>query len=222
MRNLASQLRKENVELWRKILTHPFIVELEAGLLPREKLIRYVKQDHLFLQRYVRCMAAAAHRAESYNTLSYFIDFAWTALHDEVEKQIQFARSLGLNARSLKNAKPSSVTLAYSSYLYRICSRASTPEIAAALLPCMWTYQLLGCKIARSLREKYGLSQRDTEWWASYSSREYAQAVKKMKSLLNREASRLRNRALKNIRRNFRQSSLYEYQFWEHAYRSEG
>ena len=51
---------KASYEVYGKILKHPFIKELSAGTLPREKFMYYLGQDALYLKEFGQAMAAAA------------------------------------------------------------------------------------------------------------------------------------------------------------------
>ena len=39
--------------VFRKIVSHPFILELASGELPREKFMYYIAQDGLYLKEYL-------------------------------------------------------------------------------------------------------------------------------------------------------------------------
>ncbi|MGQ9472842.1 MAG: thiaminase II, partial [Candidatus Caldatribacteriaceae bacterium] len=41
--------KKSVAREWQEILSHPFLVELSKGILPREKFDYYLAQDYIYL-----------------------------------------------------------------------------------------------------------------------------------------------------------------------------
>ena len=50
----ADEMKQYSIEIWREILNHKFIIELSKGVLPLNKFLFYLKQDHYFLQEFAK------------------------------------------------------------------------------------------------------------------------------------------------------------------------
>ncbi len=68
------ELRDACAEAWEAQLTHPFVVGIGDGSLPRERFQHYVAQDYVFLIDYGRLLALGAARAPDLPTMRRFAE----------------------------------------------------------------------------------------------------------------------------------------------------
>ena len=69
----ADELKRHSIETWRKILNHRFIMELSKGILPVNKFLFYIKQDHYFLEEFSKFLQSAKQKT-IYNKMKEWLD----------------------------------------------------------------------------------------------------------------------------------------------------
>lgn len=68
----SEELRREAEVVWSRIKSHPFVVELPEGRLPKEKFIFYLRQGHLFIIEYCRLLGLAVAKASRMEDIRWF------------------------------------------------------------------------------------------------------------------------------------------------------
>lgn len=115
--------------VYEAILKLPFLEELAAGTLPREKFEFYIGQDSLYLNDYTRVLAHIASRMTDPELTGTFIAFAANGIAVERELHASYISSAP--------AEKSPTCLFYTSLLKAACSDEAAVE-CAAVLPCFW------------------------------------------------------------------------------------
>ena len=209
--DFAQELRSRHQGLWDAILRHPFIHQLARGELPREKFIYYVEQDLLYLVEFTRCTNLAASKAEDLEGIQRWTRLAMGCINYETALLEDLSQRLGIN-RDLTWEK-SPTTLAYTNHLLRVATMGVLGEIAAALLPCMWTYLDVG-EIVVDAGCPDPLYR---EWGEAYTTPEYRELVGFYIDSVNREAAKLGSRHRALMEDHFHTSLQYECLFWDMA-----
>ena len=66
----------ENVQpIWQKNHNHPFVQELGKGTLAKERFVRYMKQDYVYLIDYAKLFAIGALKANDLEVMGMFAKF---------------------------------------------------------------------------------------------------------------------------------------------------
>ncbi len=129
--------------VYEAITQLPFVCELAAGTLPRDKFLFYLRQDALYLANYSRVLASIASRLPESHMAAAFLKFAADGV--EVEKCLHesFLAEAGITTA----AEPTPSCL---SYMTLLGAQAMEPvEVqAAAVLPCFKVYLEVGRHIA--------------------------------------------------------------------------
>jgi thiaminase/transcriptional activator TenA len=115
----------------------------------------------------------------------------------------------------LQAARPSPTNLAYINHMVRTASEEGLGATAAALLPCPWTYHLLGELLLPTEHPVYSL------WTSFYTEGGLEHSVAAWRSYVDTEAAQARPRDRESMRRAFITSSRYEWMFWRMAYQME-
>ena len=205
----SAEARKANMDIWREILTHPFIVEMGEGTLPIEKFKHYIAQDALFLEDLLSALLIAGSKSDA-ELKRFFIKLADETIKGEVEMQSELGNLLG----DIKSGY-TPTTLAYTSYIVKVAYIGAPEELLAALAPCFWSYADIGLRLAGSPGTKhrvYGL------WIGVYASQEYQNLVKKYLDVLDRRADKAGETIRKKMHKWFSVSTKYEKMFWDMAY----
>ncbi|MEB3774525.1 MAG: thiaminase II [Desulfurococcales archaeon] len=215
--SLSEELRRRSLNVWSRLLEHPFVDELYRGVLPIEKFKFYAVQDYNYLMGLIRSLAIAASKGDheaARTSLSHASFLATT----EMENYRRLLVRLGIRIEDVIEAEPAPTNLAYVNFMIATCYTGSTLECLVSLLPCYWSYR----DIALHNREKLEGNRNEIyrEWASVYLSREYGEAVDEFRA----EVDRLWRRYggdLERLSQIFHTAARYEYLFWEMAYNME-
>lgn len=208
--NLSEKLRRENIELWNRILRHPFITEMEKASLPERKFKYYLSQDSYYLDGLLRVIAYAAAKAPSRELIRFFAEFMIATIEGEIAVQNKIRSII-----EVKEERIDRVTEEYISYMLRVAKEEGFPEIMASIMPCMWTYELIGDLLKDTLAAShrvYGI------WVKEYCSQPYRDLVSKLKKILDDMEDSLTQGQIDKMREHFRRCSEFELKFWDMAY----
>lgn len=204
-------------EAWRvaeptynAILRLPFITELAAGTLSRERFLRYIAQDSLYIAQYCRVLADIAARTTDSATRKAFLEFAADGV--AVEEGLHAVYLPDEAAR--RDIAMSPACLFYTSVL-KATAYEPVEVAAAAILPCFWIYQKVGKWI---VEHRSGDANPYAEWIGCYSDPAFDLSNERAIALCDRMAQA----ATPDIRRRmtdaFLQSARMEWLFWHSAY----
>ncbi|MFD0049804.1 thiaminase II [Actinomycetes bacterium NPDC127524] len=207
-------------DIWAKTHRHPFIAGIGTGELPKEVFIRYMKQDYIFLIEYSRLFALGVLKARDVQNMSAFSAILNETLHSEMELHRKYAREFAISIRDLEDSSPTPINLAYTGFMLNAGQNGSLAELAAALLPCMWSYWEIG----NMLKEKYPGSDAHPlygEWVTMYASEEFGKSAKWLINLLDSLADGQPKVEIENLTNLFITSSRFEYLFWDSVYKGD-
>lgn len=171
---------KASSEVYGKILEHPFIKELSAGTLPREKFMYYLGQDALYLKEFGQAMAAAASRFTDPRDREMFMRFSAENLDSE-----KALHDIWLNGASPASASPT--CLLCSSHLWRQVTCEPPAVAAASVLPCFLVYEMTGRHIYENAGDMSGNPYR--KWIELYGGGSFGDSTEKLAALCDRLAS---------------------------------
>ncbi len=203
-------------DVYAAIIAHPFVRGLTDGSLPMERFKDYIVQDALYLSRFSRAVALVGAKAPDDESSVTLLENAVGALKVERASLHEFLmREWGIGSEVVVSAELSPVNLAYTNYLLAVASTGSFEEGLAAILPCFWVYYEVGKELVRR-GSNVPVYQR---WIETYSSPEYESAVMGVVELADEHFSSLERPKLRAVLHHFRTSTVYEYLFWDEAYR---
>jgi thiaminase/transcriptional activator TenA len=203
----------EAAPIWSAIRTHPFLNELRAGTLPLDTIRYYVTQDYHYLEAFARVVATALAKAPDSETLELLARRVLTPVERPLHRRLfELAE---LEAADVMAAEIAPTNLAYQNHMLATAARGGVGEIAAALLPCAWTYHQLGEDLAVAPHAIY------TEWAGFYTAGMLRETTAAWRGFLDQAAERGGLEQRQAIRRAFLLSFRYEYLFWGMAYRRE-
>ena len=215
---LTNRLRREAAGIWEAQHQHPFVRGIGDGKLDMEKFKFWLRQDYVFLIEYARLLGLAAARSPDLGTMTRFAGLLEETLETEMSLHRAYANEFGISREELEQEPPAPTTRAYTDFLLRIAATGDFVELAAALLPCMWSFSEIGKRLAAPPLPS---DTRYAQWIAMYSSREFAELAGWCRDLVDNLAAGLPERELKKLEEAFLTSSRYEWQFWEMAWKME-
>ena len=226
-----SKMRKDFDWMIKKIDTHPFLVEIEKGILPKEKYRTYAIQNLIYFHDAYRNHAIASATAAT----SWIGQIFYKMVSESTAEYVAFVniiKAFGITQKDLDRvlvdpsiALPSS--RAYIDFQFKISSIGTPGEIAACYLPCALTYgikEIGGCdcphRIAKGLREFYGVEKEPTIIYGNYARSKWHHAyVKACIDIINYSAQISPEETKTRIKDTFKRALEYEYMFWDAPYR---
>lgn len=204
--------------IWTAQYNHPFVQGIGDGTINLNAFKHWVRQDYLFLLEYSRLFAMAIVRSIDLGTMKKFAQLAQTTLELEMDLHRSYAQNFGISSQDLESETKSPTCQGYSDFLLRTASIGSYPELIAALLPCMWSFNEIGLKLKSN-----GLPQEElcSRWILMYSDPEFGELGAWCRNLLDQIALELPEKDLLKMEIAFLISSRYEYLFWEMAWKQE-
>jgi thiaminase (transcriptional activator TenA) len=229
----ADELKLNAIEIWNNILTHKFINEISMDILPLNKFVFYLRQDHIFLKGFCNFLQNAKQKCEVEG--NYIIKESFDGLYNstinlEMEMQNQLLQSVvGISSSNddINNnnpfetaTKPNKITLEYTSYLMNVSSNGRLYEIISAMAPCPWSYFEIAKKLLSNKRQRYIKNEVYRKWIEFYSSYQSFKQVEDIKDILNVLSQNVCENDKKLMKKHFNTACKYEYNFWEMAYYS--
>ncbi|MFP3044583.1 MAG: thiaminase II [Thermocladium sp.] len=209
---LTAELWASIKDIYNSIINHPFIKGLVDGSLEEDKFKFYIVQDHLYLREFSRAVALASAKARNEREQSLFASHITDALN--VERNLH-GRYLSLWGIDIDEYRMSPTNLAYTSYLLSTAYSRPYHEVLAALLPCYWIYMEVG----KELMKHGSPNKLYNEWINTYGGDAYEAGVRAVLNIV--DSMELTKEEKINALTKFRIASIYEYMFWDSAYRME-
>ena len=209
---LSEELWDSISDVYSAILSHPFINGLTDGSLEEEKFRYYILQDHLYLREYGKALAILAAKADNREEAVIFATHASQAVETEMRLHGYF---ISLWKVDVSRISPSPTTLLYTSYLLSTVYSRPYYEGVAAVLPCYWIYMEVG----KELKKRGSSNPLYKKWIDTYGGEEYEKEVKAVINIVN--SFKLTEEQKEAVKRHFRIASIFEYMFWDSAYRME-
>jgi thiaminase (transcriptional activator TenA) len=211
----SEKLQHSCFETWNEILNHRFIFEIQQDILPLNKFIFYLKQDHVFLTEFCKLLQTSANIANTKEEIELFENLINSTKMFEIKMQEEIMDSLGIGTKSYPEFIQYTTTSNYVSFLKSAKETNDLGIFVSAIAPCPWTY----FEIASKLTKVAVKTPVYKKWIQFYSSEESQKQVYDIKELLNRLARQTDNNQKKFIlMKYFTTACNYELDFWNMAY----
>jgi thiaminase/transcriptional activator TenA len=211
--SFSETLRHEARDIWGAIFSHEFLHEIQSGKLPVEKFRYYVIQDFHYLEGFGRAVSLALSKAPDTDALRKLLRRVNTPIERPLHERM-FAL-LEIDEAEALRVGPSPTNRAYMNHMITTASSGGTGEAAAALLPCPWTYHLIGSLISVPNHPVY------QHWAGAYKTGMLEESTRAWRELVDRFADEGGTAVRESMRRAFLTSSRYEYLFWTMAWNEE-
>jgi thiaminase/transcriptional activator TenA len=217
--DVSEYLQAQSASVWNQLFAHPFVLGMADGSLPVRKFAFYVSQNILFLQDLARTMALGVAKADDEETLREFASATTRVLDLELpENRALLARVRTLEPTASEASVMSPTNLAYTRHLQTVGYRGSSAHVAAALLPCTWSYREIGLALVERAVEHPVY----TEWFRFFSGEQYRASVTAAKAQMRRLSAGLGPDELQRMAEIFLVSTRLEHAFWDMALAEQG
>ncbi len=198
----------------RLVLDHPFLRGLQDGTLGEAPFRFFVVQDAIYLRDYARALALLGVRAPDERSLLLFTRHAIEALEVERALHTELFEAFEIDPQTAGATEPAPTCLAYTSYLLRVGYGGSFAEALGAILPCYWLYSEVG----RALLERPSPHPLYRRWIEGYADPHYEALVEEVLQILDRTWPGLGSEERARVLDHARQTSRYEWCFWNMAW----
>lgn len=213
----SEALWSEVEKIYEAIITHPFIEELSRGTLDKEVFKLYVIQDALYLEEYARVLAALASKAPNEEWVKILSEDSVGVVEFEKSLHREYFSDWGLTPDTLRHTPATPTNVAYVNHLWRSVALEEFPVGLAAVTPCYWIYM----KVGQYLEGRGSPDESYSKWISMYSSKEYAKYVDRILRMVDEALGDVGKHLWLKALRAFKLSAIYEYLFWDSAYRKE-
>jgi thiaminase/transcriptional activator TenA len=195
------------------MVTHPFVIELGDGTLPREKFRAYFLQDYVFVRDLVTMTAMGIAKAPSVLAASQLGQFLSGIVNPENDLFVRAFTALGVSEAEYLEVSASPVTQAFGDFLVRTGLEGSFADIVTILSVTEGTYLDWATRLLNA--GKRPANPIYQEWIDIHGPQVLGAFVEWLGQCLD-SAEPGRQRA--RLDRLFLTTLRYEYLFWEAAY----
>lgn len=220
MANAQELLREISAELTplaAQMSNHPYLIALEQGDIPRERLSVFVGEQQTIVKSDMQSFAVIVSRCEAPHSRKFFQEI----LPDEdaaFRTLDSLATALELDQAWLNQYEPHPVAQAYTHYLAWLAHYGSPAEVAAALLINFSAWGTACLRMGAALRDRYGLNSEATAFFGRFApspSRQFEEGVGQVVS------EGLTDSVTESkIKRAARLLQIYEAMFWDGVFQA--
>ena len=204
---LKSSCNKE----WSEYTDHKFLSDLVSNKLPDKNFKKYLVQDYIFLQQFLKILALSVYKAKSFEEINRSVNFI-KGIDHEIKLHISYCKKWKISLRSLSNIKVERANSAYTDHVLSVGKNGNNLDIFSSLSPCIIGYGEIGFKLSKIKNWK---KSKYSSWIKMYSSKEYQQVAKDNIDYLDILFKSSKNKNLNKLKSNFKKSTILERNFWE-------
>ena len=204
---LKSSCKKE----WSEYTNHKFLTDLVSNKLSDSNFRKYLIQDYIFLQQFLRILALSVYRSNSFDEINRSVNFI-KGIDNEIKLHINYCKKWQIPLKSLINIKAERANSAYTDHVLSVGKNGNNLDIFSSLSPCIVGYGEIGFKLSKIKNWK---KSKYNSWIKMYSSKEYQQVAKDNIDYLDILFKISKNNNLSKLKSNFKKSTILERNFWE-------
>ena len=203
---LKSSCKKE----WFEYTEHRFLFDLVSNKLPAENFKKYLVQDYIFLQQFLKILALSVYKSKSFEEIDRSVKFI-KGIDHEIRLHINYCKKWKIPLRSLDNIKVEKANSAYTNHVLNVGKNGNNFDIFSCLSPCIIGYGEIGFKLSKIKNWK---KSKYSSWIKLYSSKEYQQVAKDNINYLDILFKNKKDKNLTRLKKNFKKSTMLERNFW--------
>ena len=144
---MTERLLEATKEIWAGYNEKPFVKGIADGSLDHDKFKYYMIQDYLYLIDYTKVFALGAAKAKDLSAMKLFAGYTHAILDGEMDIHRAYMARLGITPEEAETANVALDNLSYTSYMLRVAYEEGQAEVAAAILSCAVSYEVIAKKI---------------------------------------------------------------------------
>ena len=203
---LKSSCNKE----WSEYTDHKFLSDLVSNKLPDKNFKKYLVQDYIFLQQFLKILALSVYKSDSFEEINRSVSFI-KGIDREIKLHVSYCRKWKIPLRSLSNIKVERANSAYTDHVLNVGKNGNNLDIFSCLSPCIIGYGEIGFKLSKIKNWK---KSKYSTWIKMYSSKEYQKVAKDNIDYLDILFKNNKNKNITKLKSNFKKSTILERNFW--------
>ena len=196
---------------WSEYTDHKFLSNLVNNKLPDKNFKKYLVQDYIFLQQFLKILALSVYKSNSFEEINRSVNFI-KGIDQEIKLHVSFCKKWKIPLKSLNNIKVERANSAYTDHVLNVGKNGNNLDIFSSLSPCIIGYGEIGFKLSKIKNWK---KSKYSSWIKMYSSKEYQQVAKDNIDYLDILLKNNKGKKLNTLKRNFKKSTILERNFWE-------
>ena len=204
---LKSSCKKE----WSEYTHHKFLSDLVSNKLPDLNFKKYLVQDYIFLQQFLKILALSVYKSKSFEEINRSVKFI-KGIDHEIKLHISYCKKWKISLKLLNNIKVEKANSAYTNHVLNLGKYGNNLDIFSSLSPCIIGYGEIGFKLSKVRNWK---KSKYSSWIKMYSSKEYQQIAKDNIDYLDILFKKNKNKDMNKLKKNFKKSTILERNFWE-------
>jgi thiaminase/transcriptional activator TenA len=196
---------------WSEYTDHKFLSDLVSNRLPDKNFKKYLVQDYIFLQQFLKILALSVYKSNSFEEINRSVNFI-KGIDHEIKLHINYCKKWKIPLKSFANIKVEKANSAYTDHVLRVGKNGNNLDIFTSLSPCIVGYGEIGFKLSKTKNWK---KSKYSSWIKMYSSKEYQQVAKDNIDYLDILFKNSKNNNLSKLKSNFKKSTILERNFWE-------
>lgn len=213
----AQRMREAADLAWEQGYRQPFIRELGAGTLARERFAFYLLQDYRYLTEYAKVHALAATKTDDPEIMAFMAQVQQNIFAVESSVHRAYMAGYGVTEEEMLNVRQSAFARAYTSNILTIAYSKPLIDILVAVLPCAWVYADYGQRLAREFADTLDANPYKS-WVDMYKTDEFWQGSVWLIDHIERLAADLPEERKQELVDIFVAGVENEYMFWASAY----
>ena len=204
---LKNSCKKE----WSEYTNHKFLIDLVNNELPNKNFKKYLVQDYIFLQQFLRILSLSVYKSTTFEEINRSVNFI-KGIDHEIKLHINYCKKWKIPLKSLNNIKVEKANSSYTDHVLNIGKNGNSLDIFSCLSPCIIGYGEIAynlTKIKSWKKSKY------SSWIKMYASREYQQVAKDNINYLDHLLKKNKNLDEAKLIKNFKKSTILERNFWQ-------
>ena len=204
---LKSSCKKE----WSEYTDHEFLSDLVNNKLPDKNFKKYLIQDYIFLQQFLKILALSVYKSNSFDEIKKSVNFI-KGIDHEIKLHVSYCKKWRVPLGSLNNIQVEKANSAYTNHVLNVGKKGNNLDIFSCLSPCIVGYGEIGFKLSKIKNWK---KSKYSSWIKMYSSNEYQLIAKDNINYLDILFRNSKNKNLAKLKKNFKKSTILERNFWE-------
>jgi len=216
--SFSRSLKEKAGRVWEDGYNHPFVQEIGAGTLDREKFKFYLQQDYLYLLQYAKVFATAAIKSDTEELMTRFSAIQYSILANEMDLHREYMGKFGIKPEDAAGAKASLYNRTYTANMLAIGHTGGLAEVIATVFPCAWTYS----DWARRLKAQYAEKLEGNfyrSWIEKYAGDDFENSFGWFYGALDGLVANMTDAQRRKIEDIFTSSVEFEYLFWDMSYK---
>jgi len=209
-KNYFYKLKNSCNKEWSEYTDHKFLSDLVSNKLPDKNFKKYLVQDYIFLQQFLKILALSVYKSDSFEEINRSVSFI-KGIDHEIKLHVSYCRKWKIPLRSLSNIKVERANSAYTDHVLNVGKNGNNLDIFSCLSPCIIGYGEIGFKLSKIKNWK---KSKYSTWIKMYSSKEYQKVAKDNIDYLDILFKNNKNKNITKLKSNFKKSTILERNFW--------